>query len=223
MKKNNNPNKGLFFLYNTAAGRIILRIIAKNKIISCISGFLMNSFISKILIKPFIKKNSINMDEFENKKYNSFNDFFTRKLKNYNFKTFNENNTLISCATSRLMCYKVTNDLTFTVKNSIYTVDSLIKNKKISKNYDGGYVLVFRLSPDDYHRYCFIDDGRVLNKYRIKGAFHSVNPISYSKVKVFSENTRECTLFKSDNYDDIIYVEVGALLVGRIKIMMLSR
>lgn len=217
MKKNNNPNKGLFFLYNTAAGRIILRIIAKNKIVSCISGCLMDSFISKILIKPFIKNNNINMSEFEEKKYKSFNDFFVRKLKSYDIDTFNNENLFISCATSKLTCYKITEDLTFEVKNTKYTLESLTRKKDIIKNYNGGYLLVFRLSPDDYHRYCFIDDGKVKETYKIDGTFHTVNPISYDKVKVFSENTRECTLYKTKNFDDILYIEVGALLVGRIK------
>ena len=217
MKKNNNPNKGLFFLYNTTAGRIILRIIAKNKIVSCVVGQYMDSFLSKVLIKPFIKKHNISMKDFEDKKYKSFNDFFIRKLTNYNFDTFKDKNLFISCATSKLTCYKITDNLTFDVKNSTYTLESLIRNKDIAKKYKGGYVLVFRLSPEDYHRYCFIDDGKVITNYKINGTFHTVNPISYDKVKVFSENTRECTLLKTKHFDDVLYVEVGALLVGKIK------
>ena len=66
------------------------------------------------------------------------------------------------------------------------------------------------------HRYYFIDDGYVLKKYKIDGCFHSVNPIVYDKYEVFKENARECTLLKTNNFEKLLYVEVGALLVGKI-------
>ena len=78
---NDNPNAGLSFLYNTKAGRIILKPIVKSKMISSLTGRFLDLKISKILIKPFIKKHNINMDDYENKNYESFNDFFIRKVK----------------------------------------------------------------------------------------------------------------------------------------------
>lgn len=211
-----NPNKGLSFLYNTAAGRIILKPLVNSKVISKLSGLYMDSILSKILIKPFIKHNNINMDEFIDTKYKSFNDFFTRKIKKEKRPVSNNSNDFISPCDSKLTCYKITDDLLFNVKNSIYSVESILNDNVIANKYKNGYVLVFRLSPNDYHRYCFIDNGKVLKHYKIKGKFHTVNPIVYNKYKVFKENTREVTLFKSDNFDDLIYIEVGALLVGKI-------
>ena len=55
-----------------------------------------------------------------------------------------------------------------------------------------------------------------INNYKIDGKYHSVNPIVYDNYKVFRENTRECTLVKTNNFKNIMYVEVGALLVGKI-------
>ena len=73
-------NKGLAFLYNTIIGRIILKIFTI-RIISRLYAKYMNSKLSIHKINKFIKQNNINMEEYEKQRYNSFNDFFVRKIK----------------------------------------------------------------------------------------------------------------------------------------------
>lgn len=211
-----NPNKGLSFLYNTAVGRILLTPIVKGKFISSFIGFIMDRSISKIMIKPFVKHHNINMSEYEEKKYSCFNDFFIRKIKKAKRPITRNKNAFVAPCDSKLTCYKISDDLLFKIKNSTYSVDSIIQNKDISNLFNNGYVLVFRLSPEDYHHYVFCDDGAIINNYKIAGKYHTVNPIVYDKFKVFKENTRECTLIESKNFGSLIYVEVGALLVGKI-------
>lgn len=217
-----NPNKGLSFLYNTAAGRIFLNPIVKSRFISNIVGKFMDSKLSKIMIKSFIKNHNINMSEYEDKTYISFNDFFTRNIKKNKRPIDKSKNSFIAPCDSKLTCYKINNELTFKIKNSIYSVESIINDKKVSKLYNGGYALVFRLSPEDYHHYAFSDDGTITRNYKINGRFHTVNPIVYDKFEVFKENTRECTLVDSVNFGKMMYVEVGALLVGKINNVVLS-
>ncbi len=212
-----NPNKGLSFLYNSAVGRIFLKPIVKNESFSNVVGKFMNSKISKVMIKRFIKNHNINMDDYECKKYNSFNDFFTRKIKLSKRIIDKTPNAFIAPCDAKITCYKIYDDLKFNVKNSVYSVNSIIKNDKLASLYDGGYALVFRLSPEDYHHYLFCDDGVIINNYKIKGMFHTVNPIVYDKYKVFKENTRECTIIKTKRFKTLTYVEVGALLVGKIR------
>lgn len=215
-KCKDNPNIGLSFLYNTYIGRLILTPLVKSKFVSNIVGKYMDSFLSKIIIKPFIKANNINMDDYVKCKYKSFNDFFIRKIKKEKRKVDMRQNSFISPCDAKLTYYKINQNLTFKVKNSTYTLESLINDNKLCKKYKDGLVLVFRLSPDDYHRYIFIDDGIIINNYKIDGFFHTVNPVSYDKFKVFKENTRECTYIKTNNFKNIIQIEVGALLVGKI-------
>ena len=50
----------LRFLYNTVPGRVVLKILI-SPVISKIGGAYMDSAISKIHIKGFIKNNNINM------------------------------------------------------------------------------------------------------------------------------------------------------------------
>lgn len=215
-KIKDNPGIGLSFLYNTKIGRIILKPLVSTKTVSNISFFVLNSKISCLLIKPFIKKHDINMNDYELKKYKSFNDFFIRKIKPGKRKIIKKEDIFIAPCDSKLTVYEIDSKLTFKVKNSLYDVSSLIKDEKIAKKFKGGYALVYRLSPEDYHRYYFIDDGIVLKNYKIAGFFHTVNPVVYDKFKVFKENTRECTYIKTKNFSEVLYVEVGALLVGKI-------
>lgn len=210
------PKKGLSFLYNTKLGRIILKPLVANKLLSTIVGHILDSKLSCLIIKPFIRKNKIKIDDFERKKYYSFNDFFIRKIKPEKRNIIKDKNAFISPCDSKLTVYNINDETMFKIKNTIYSVSSLIMDNALANEYINGYALVYRLSPEDYHRYCFIDDGEVTKNYKISGKFHTVNPIVYDKFEVFKENTRECTIVKTRNFGQLMYVEVGALLVGKI-------
>ena len=96
-------NKGLKFLYNTLLGRLILKI-ATTKVVANIYAKYMNSKLSIKKINKFIKENNINIDEYEEVKYNSFNDFFMRKIKK-DKRTIQDN--VISVCDSKLSIYKI--------------------------------------------------------------------------------------------------------------------
>jgi phosphatidylserine decarboxylase len=93
---------------------------------------------------------------------------------------------------------------------------TLLKNSGLADEYKNGACAVFRLTVDDYHRYAFFDSGYAGNCYRIPGVYHTVGNISDGKFKVYSENTREYTELFTENFGKAIFMEVGALLVGRI-------
>lgn len=207
--KKDDSNNGLLFLYNTIIGRIILKIFT-SRIISKIYAKYMNSKLSIHKINKFIKKNNINMEEYEKKKYNSFNDFFIRKIKRDKRKI---DKGLISICDSKLTVYKINKNTSFNIKNSIYTVEELIKE---DNNYKFKYALVFRLCVDDYHHYSFIDDGKVISNKKINGILHTVQPIAFKKHKVFLENSREITMLDTKNYGKVCYIEVGAMMIGKI-------
>lgn len=200
-------NKILSFMYNTLIGRILLKI-ATTKIVANIYSIYMTSKISKKKINKFINKNHINMDDYKNKDYISFNDFFIREIKE-NKRKIEDN--LIAVCDSKLSIYKIDENSKFTIKNSIYTINELIGEDKKYK-----YALVFRLCVDDYHHYIFPDDGKIISQKHINGILHTVQPIAHKKYKVFHENSREITFLKCDNLGDVCYIEVGALMIGKI-------
>jgi len=76
--------------------------------------------------------------------------------------------------------------------------------------------LIFRLTPDDYHRYCYIDNGEILHRKKINGALHTVRPVAYQHYNVFCENSRDYTVMQTTNFGKVIQIEVGALFVGKI-------
>jgi len=94
----------LVFLYRNFLGRILLKIITK-PMLSRIVGWIMDSRISTIAIKRFIKKNNIDINEYEEKKYSSYNDFFTRKIKPECRKVDMDKKSLIAPCDSKLTVY----------------------------------------------------------------------------------------------------------------------
>ncbi len=207
-------SKTLNFLYGNVVGRCILKIVT-TKTISNLIGVYMNSSLSKHRIKKFVEKNNINTFEYEYKNYKSYNDFFTRKVIPYKRPINARSNILISPCDSKLTVYKINEDLTLNIKNSYYSIDTLV-DKKILNDYIDGYALVFRLSTDNYHRYCYIDSGSKGKNYHINGIFHTVQPISLNNYNFYKTNTREYTILNTNNFGKVIEVEVGALGVGRI-------
>ena len=199
--------KGLSFMYNSLLGRIMLRLFI-TKLMANLSRMYMNSWFSKWRIKKFIKKNNINMEEYEDTKYRSFNEFFMRSIKPGKRKI---SKGLYAISDAKLTVYKIDKNTKLNIKDSIYTIDELIGEKKQYK-----YALVFRLCVDDYHHYLFPDSGKIVKSKYIKGKFHTVQPIALKKYKVFKENAREVTFLDCDHLGDVCYIEVGAMMVGRI-------
>lgn len=200
----------LNILYNTKVGRVLLKIVI-NPIFSKIYGLYKKSSLSKKEINKFIKKYHIDLSLYENKKYKSFNDFFTRKLiKDNKYKA----NDFISPAESKVLVYKITKDLEVNIKGTTYRIKDLIK-EELDESYINGNCLVFRLSMDNYHRYCYIENGEVIKQKRIKGQLHTVSSIS-KDYKIYKENKRVVNFLKLDKLNNIIMIEVGALLVGDI-------
>lgn len=202
-------------LYNTWYGRVLSKFILL-PVFSSMATAKDRRRSSTKKIAPFVERYGINMSDFEDREYNSFSDFFTRSIKPGKRPVDTDVNAVIAPADSKVLCYDIDDDLKFTVKGSIYTPDEITGNCTDISSYAGGKALVFRLSMDDYHHYCFIDSGRVLSSNEIKGKLHTVSSIS-SKHKIYKENHRIVNVLDTDHFGKVIYIEVGALLVGRIK------
>jgi len=205
----------LKFLYGTTLGRILLKPLTRPWI-SKVAGCLLSTKASCVFIKPFIKKNGIDMSQFEVKEYASYNEFFSRKIRKGARLIDTNPEHLISPCDCKLTALPIRMDRRFTLKQTEYTVASLLKNKELAKEYDGGYALIFRLTVDDYHRYCYIADGTKSENVFIPGVLHTVNPIANDFFPIYKENSREYTVLHTKEFGDLVMMEVGALLVGKI-------
>lgn len=215
VQANETQDKVLAFLYETKPGRFCLKTLVKPWV-SKLGGLVLNCPVSRVFIKPFIQKNKIDMSQYENRKFNSYNDFFMRRIKE-GMRPIDENpEHLIAPCDSKLTVYPIREQAAFRIKDTSYTLEQLTHSKKIAKHYEGGWLFVFRLTVDDYHHYCFVDDGQVSRKRRIPGFLHTVNPLANDVYPIYKENTREYNLLKSKHFGTILMMEVGALMVGRI-------
>ena len=68
-----------------------------------------------------------------------------------------------------------------------------------------------------YHRYFYLDDGWKEDNIFIPGVLHTVRPIALREIPVFTENCREYTLMHTAHFGKVVQVEVGAMLVGKIR------
>ena len=205
----------LKFLYHTTPGRVILKGLT-NPGLSNVCGRFLDSDLSHFLIQPFAEKNKIRLSDYEMDGVRSFNDFFSRKIKN-GFRPIDmDEHHLIAPCDGLLSVWKIQDDIVFPVKQSHYTVGSLLRNEKLAEHYRDGYCLVFRLCVNHYHRYCYVDSGRKSRNVFLQGILHTVRPIALRQYPVFTENSREYTLIRTTEFGTVVQMEVGAMLVGRI-------
>lgn len=213
-------DKFLKWTYCSRIGIGVLNFIIKRKLASKLYGIYCSSKASKKDINKFIENFNIDMSRFEIPEggYKNFNEFFYRKLKKDKISIDNDKNALISPCDGKVLVFEnIDIDMIIQVKDITYSLRELISDDKIALEYQNGTCLVFRLCPSDYHRFHFIDDGICEETNKIKGAYYSVNPIALDRIeKIFCENKREWSVFHSENFGDVLYIEVGATFVGSI-------
>lgn len=205
----------LEWMYGTRPGRLLVKLMIRPGV-SRAAGWLLDRRVSALAVRPFIRKNHICMDDFEQRRFRSFNDFFTRRVLPGKRPVDNAPGHLIAPCDSKLTVYDIRPDSRFRVKGTEYTLEGLLQSKELAETFLGGTLLLFRLTVGDYHRYTYIDSGFVTGSTRIPGVFHTVNPAAASRCPIYRENTREYSLLESLRFGTVLQMEVGAAMVGRI-------
>lgn len=210
----------LRWFYENYFGFQVFKYALNNSAFCWLYGKLQNLPSSSQKIPEFVAKYQINIEDVELplESYKSFNAFFSRRLK-LEARPFAEAKNLF-CAPGdgKVLVYpKLFVETRLPVKGSSITLASLLASKIEAKTYIGGSALITRLAPYDYHRFHFPDDGEASSAIKIKGCYHSVNPIALSKIPdLYCRNKRNVTEFYSKNFGRIAYIEVGAITVGTI-------
>ena len=96
----------LNILYRTLPGRLLLKLLA-SPVFSKIGGLLLNTRLSAYMVGPFVRKYKICMDDYEKREYNSFNDFFCRKILPEKRRIVQDGEALASPCDGRLSCYPI--------------------------------------------------------------------------------------------------------------------
>lgn len=208
--------KTLSFLYSNKLGRIITKLLCR-RFVSNLGRLYMESPLSKGRISKLIERNNIDMTEYVEQKYSSFNEFFIRKIKDGKRAIDMTPSAVVSPADSKLTVYDIGEDSVYRIKGCDYSITELLGgDHSLAKRFLGGKCFIYRLTVDNYHRYSYPDNGREISNRFIPGILHTVNPIATSRVDVYGKNCRELTLLDTENFGEVAYIEVGAMMVGRI-------
>lgn len=212
--------KYIKWTYESPVGKNITELIAKRKVFSKLYGMYCDTKHSAKKIPSFVEDFNIDMNLSQTKigDFKSFNDFFVRKLVPGARPVDKNPDVLVSPGDGRLTVYDNINlDNLVQIKNMTYSLKELINDDSIAEKYSEGVCVILRLCPTDYHRFHFVDSGIPSETHAIKGFYYSVNPIALNSVpKLFCENKREWSILHSDNFGDILTIEVGATCVGSI-------
>ena len=211
----NSQDRFLRHLYNDWGGRLCLKVLVR-PFISKLGGRFLSGPLSKGLIAPFVRKNGIDLSEYEDREYNSYNDFFTRKIRPGMRPVDPSWDALVSPCDGKLTVSRIEEDTRFLIKNTEYTVESLLRNKALAERYKGGYAIIIRLTVDNYHRYIYPAGGLKSPQKKLSGVLHTVNPAANDVFPIYTENAREYCLIKTSRFGTLLQMEVGALMVGRI-------
>jgi phosphatidylserine decarboxylase len=200
---------------------ILLQHIAPKQLITIVAGKLANlqcpSLTPKV-ITWFIRRYQVNMQEAEHSdisSYKTFNDFFTRPLKN----------GARPIATADFICPvdgtisqfgAIRNNQIFQAKGHDYTTLALVAgNADLASHFIDGHFACLYLSPKDYHRIHMPCDGQLMSMAYVPGDLFSVNPTTAENVpNLFARNERVVCEFSSASHGTFVMVLVGATIVG---------
>jgi phosphatidylserine decarboxylase len=174
-------------------------------------------------ISQFISYHDLDLDQVLDpiNSFKTFNEFFYRKLKAGSRILASPSPTVAVCpADSRSNCFETVKSATdLWIKGTKFSVESLLDDKEQAEIFKDGSIAVFRLAPQDYHRFHIPVDGKVVSTKHIDGSYFTVNPMAVrASVDVFVENVRSVTMIDSVFHGRVAYVCIGAMLVGSIVI-----
>ena len=200
-----------------------LRPLVPFKKLTALAGYFSNLesfFIKDLLICLFCyfyKPNLKESVESDIKRYKSFNDFFTRKLKSEARPINPDINTITSPVDGMVVQLgKIEKETLIQAKGIKYNVGDLIKDKTLAKTFRNGFFITIYLAPKNYHRIHSPFSGTIEETRYLEGNLYSVNFQSTRKIQsLYNNNERTFCYVKSD---DFYYglVSVGAAMVGSI-------
>ena len=172
-----------------------------------------------MLINTFIRIYNVDMRiaEYQNSNdYDSFNSFFTRKLKKNTRKWEINNHLVLSPVDGQIsQIGNINNHRLIQAKRKKYNLEQLLGNdKNLAHEFKNGSFATLYLSPRDYHRIHMPVTGRLIKSIYIPGDLFPVNNSSVNNIdKLFSRNERFVSIFITD-IGLMAQIMVGAIFVG---------
>jgi phosphatidylserine decarboxylase len=206
--------------YENFFGKTLYDLLLKRRPFTALYGWNKDSRRSVREIAPFVERFDIDLAESEKTlgEFQSFNDFFARRLKEGAREWAESEDSFPSPCEGRLFAIpRIERKTLFPIKGTEIPLAELLRDRALPTRFEGGAAMILRLSPVDYHRFHFPDRGIPGKPRRIAGVYHSVNPIALATGHpIYCRNRRDVTLFESERFGTLLMIEVGAMGVGRI-------
>ncbi|NOX99240.1 MAG: phosphatidylserine decarboxylase [Verrucomicrobia bacterium] len=210
----------LRWAYETLPGRFMVAAVVKRALFSRWYGWRMDKAVTRELILPFVKKYELDADEFVKScdAFESFNDFFSRKLKAEARPVAGGEDEVVFAADGRHLGFQDVSQIEgIYCKGQSLALGELLGDDALAKSYQKGSLVISRLCPVDYHRFHFCATGQVGESRLINGPLYSVSPIALRRnINILTENKRTITVLETDKFGRILILEIGATNVGSI-------
>lgn len=174
------------------------------------------------LIQLFIERYFVDMEEAadpEAKNYKTFNDFFTRPLKE-GARTITDGENTIACPADGAVSQigDIKQGRIFQAKGQDYSLQQLIGGcAETASQFEGGKFATIYLSPKDYHRVHMPLAGTLLSMTHVPGDLFSVNEASAESISnLFARNERAVCIFDTE-LGPMAVIMVGAMIVASIE------
>lgn len=178
--------------------------------------------VSKEQIEKFIEFHGLDMSEvlLPLEEFKNFNEFFYRALKPDARPCSAPDNPriIVSPADCRSVVFNTIDQATsIWVKGREFSLKRLLGDAypEDAARYEGGALGIFRLAPQDYHRFHIPVDGIMGKPKTIEGEYYTVNPMAIrSALDVYGENVRVLVPIDSKEHGRVMVICVGAMMVG---------
>jgi phosphatidylserine decarboxylase len=170
------------------------------------------------LIRWFVAKYGVNMDEAANPdiaSYGSFNEFFTRPLRD-GARPLAKADFVCPVDGAISQFGDIDDHHIFQAKGHRFTSAELVGgDATLAEHFRHGHFANLYLSPKDYHRIHMPCDGRLTRMIYVPGELFSVNPTTARGVPgLFARNERVVCVFESEQFGPFVMTLVGATIVG---------
>jgi phosphatidylserine decarboxylase len=201
--------------------KILLQYLTPKQRLTNFAGRVAGAQGSKVtlpLIRWFVRKYGVDMNEAENPEitsYNSFNDFFTRALK-IGVRPLAMADFVCPVDGAISQFGAIDDGHMLQAKGHRFTTTELIGgDAALATHFRHGSFANLYLSPRDYHRLHMPCDGKLVRMIYVPGALFSVNPTTARGVpNLFARNERVVCVFDSPEHGLFVMVLVGATIVG---------
>lgn len=177
--------------------------------------------VKKAFIKTFAKAYGISLDEYARgsfSQYDSFNDFFTRELKDGQRPVDTTANGVVCPADGMIsQLGQINKQKVLQAKGKDYEVGQLLADFELGEYFADGSFATIYLAPTNYHRVHMPFDGRLVRTIYVPGQLFSVNNVTAENIPdLFARNERCVCEFETE-FGKACVVLVGAMIVAGIE------